>query len=375
MNSFDTLIFPVTNILQEEYFPLLLFCSPLHFLQPVEPGPDKNTDAENDLFCRHGLWRAHVPEPLGDNRSQFLHLIDDIRKRKEFYLDKLSALTTHLKRGSASTAHLKGQQELVTSLLAEHGIPEKDIKGQLQLWQSRLILSIAEVQSDEENALQEEIAYFDEEEIAVLRSLKNKDAADVEDMLKEIDGVKKQGTRFDQDNIINCFDAWLYLMHQKPLPAVKLWLASTRTAAEQILTRYEAASGNHAVPVFKLALPATISASTKYVVERVEAFHRATTFIHRGLVNDFIRLTTTTPYDTESPDDLLPYGTDWADQWETILYDAFPAAQEGRTDMTFYLLPGHPVGELFGSPDGVAKDSVRRTDKGVHGLLGVLGSR
>ncbi len=374
MNSFDTLIFPDTNILQEEYFPLLLFCSPLHFLQPVEPDPDKKTDAENDHFYRHGLWRAHVPAPLGNNRSHFLHLIDDIRKRKEYYLDQLSVLTTHLKSASASTAHQKEQQELVASLLVEHGVPEKDIKGQLQLWQSRLILSIAEIQSDEEDALKEEIAYFDDKEIAALRSLKNKDDSDVEALLKEIDGVKKQGTRFRTDNIINCFDAWLYLMHQKPLPAVKLWLATTRTAAEQILVRYEAASGRHAVPVFKLALPATISASSKYVVEQIEAFHRATTFIHRGLVTDFVRLTTTIPYEADSPDDLLPYGTDWADQWETILYDAFPAAQEGRTAITFYLLPGHPVGELFVSPDGIEKANLKRTDKAAHGLLGVLGS-
>jgi hypothetical protein len=374
MNSFDTLIFPDTNILQEEYFPLLLFCSPLHFLQPVEPGPDKNTDAENDHFYRHGLWRAHVSAPLGGNRSHFLHLMDDIRTRKEYYLEKLSALTIDLRSTSASTAHLKEQQELVASLLVEHGVPEKDIKEQLQLWQSRLILSIAEIQSDEEDALQEEIAYFDDEEIAVLRSLKNKNASDVEALIKEIDGEKKLGTRFRQDNIIKCFDAWLYLMHQKPLPAVKLWLASTRTAAEQILLKYEAATGNHAVPVFKLALPATISASSKYVIEQVEAFHRATTFIHRGLVTDFIRLTTTIPYEADSPDDLLPYGTDWADRWETILYDSFPAAQEGRTNITFYLLPDHPVAELFGSPAGVEKENVRMADRAVHGLLGVLGS-
>ena len=73
-------------------------------------------------------------------------------------------------------------------------------------------------------------------------------------------------------------------------------------------------------------------------------------------------------------DSLLPYGTDWEDQWETLLYDAFPAAQDGRTDITFYLLPDQPVAGLFVPPNAVKKEETGIGVQPAHGLLGILGS-
>ncbi len=180
-----------------------------------------------------------------------------------------------------------------------------------------------------------------------VRSLKKEDKSPEGYLLQEVEKFKEQLKKPHFGNIIKRFGAWLYIMQQEPLPAIRLWLASSRPVAEQILQRYKSAAGREAVPVFKLVLPATLSASGKYVVEQIEAFRQATTLIHRGLVADFTRITSTVPYMPDSADSLLPYGTDWADQWETLIYDAFPAAQNGRTNITFYLLPDKPVASLF----------------------------
>lgn len=373
MNSFDSLIFPVTNIFTEQYHPLLLFCSPLHFLQPVEPAPGASGDAEAAHFYQHGLWQPHTPVPLGKYRRQFLQVIDDIKSRKEYYIDQLNALTIDSGAAAPSAARPGQKHELIVSLLTNHGIAATDIEGQLELWQARLILCIAEVLDSEEDDLQEEISYFNEDEIAVLRSLK-KDAKSPEGyLLKEVEKFKEQLKKPRFGNITKQFGAWLYLMQQEPLPAVRLWLASTRTAADQVLQRYKSAGGRQAMPILKLALPATISASGKYVVERIEAFHQATALIHRGMAADFNRIAATVPYVPDSLDSLLPYGTDWEDQWETLLYDAFPAAQDGRTDITFYLLPDHPVAGLFVPPNAVQRVETS-IGKPAHGLLGILGS-
>ncbi len=373
MNSFDTFIFPNTDVFKEEYYPLLLFCSPLHFLQPVEPDPDAKNDAEKAHFFKHGFWQAHTPAPLGNNRKSFLRLIDDIRANKGQYLEQLSALNTASGATPSSADDPEQKHAVVASLLKEHGVPEKDINGKLELWQSRLILTIAEILDYEEDDLQEELAYFNEDERATLRSLPREDDSDEGHQFKEVEKFTEQLKKPHLTTIAKRFDAWLHLMHQQPLPSVNLWLASTRAAAEQILQRYTSESGRHAVPLLKLVLPATISASGKYVVEQVEAFHRATALIHRGLAGDFTRITTTVPYVPDSPDSLLPYGTDWADRWENVLYDSFPATQNGRTDITFYLLPDQPVADFFAAPDTGKK--VTNTDDGAaHGLLGVLGS-
>ncbi len=366
MNSFDTLIFPDTDIFKEEYYPLLLFCSPLHFLQPVEPDPAREEDAEKSHFYQHGLWQPHTPIPLGDNRSPYLRLIEDIKNRQKHYLDQFSALTIAPGAAPRSPAQPGKKHDLVVSLLSKHGVAISDIETNLELWQSRLILSIAEILTEEEDDLQEEISYFNEEEIAVLRSLKKEDSGE-DYLLKEVEKFQKQQKKPHVSNIIKRFAAWRYLMQRKPLPSVQLWLASSRPAAEQVLEKYNSASGRNAVPILKLDLPARISASGRYVVEQIEKFHQATTHIHRGLAADFTRITTTVPYVPDAPESLLPYGTDWADQWETMLYDSFPAAQDGRTAITFYLLPDHPVGSLFAP-------SATNQEQATHGLLGVLGA-
>ena len=52
MNSFETLFFPETDIFNEKFYPLLLFFTPLHFLQVVEPGPSSVINSEADLFLK-----------------------------------------------------------------------------------------------------------------------------------------------------------------------------------------------------------------------------------------------------------------------------------------------------------------------------------
>lgn len=365
MNSFATLLFPDTDIFKEHYYPLLLFCSPLHFLQPVERGSADQIDPEMAHFYEHGLWHAHTPTPLGENRDNYLRLLKEIKGHKKEYLQPFSALTIDPGATPSSAAHPGQKHDLIVSLLRQHGVSLTAIDANPELWQARLILDIAEILTEQEDDLQEEISYFNEEEIAVLHSLKKEDSEESY-LLKEVEKFQNQLKKPQLHNINKLFAAWRSLMGRKPLPSVRLWLASSRPAAEQVLERYKESSGQSAVPILKLSLPATISASGRYVVEQIEAFHKATSRIHSGLVADFTRITTTVPYVNDAAESLLPYGTDWADQWETALYDSFPAAQDGRSAITFYLLPGQPVATLIAPADTDQQQA-------AHGLLGVLG--
>ncbi len=374
MNSFATLICPDTDVFKEQYFPLLLFCAPLHFLQLVEPEADMSPFGELSHFYQHGLWQPHTPTPLGNNRTRFLQLINDIKNRKEYYIDQLNALAIDSGSAPPSNARPGQKHDIVAPLLTNQGIDVKDIEGKLELWKARLLLSISEILECEQDDLEEEISYFNDEEIAVLRSMNKERKSPEGYLLHEVEKFKEQLKKPHFGNIRKRFGAWLYLMQQQPLPAMRLWLASSRPVAEQILQRYKSAVGQEAVPVLKLVLPATLSASGQYVVKQIESFHQATTLIHRGLVADFTRITSTVPYLPDSTDSLLPYATDWADQWETLIYDAFPATQNGRTNITFYLLPDKPVASLFVPPDDIQKEEVGTGMQASHGLLGILGS-
>ena len=372
MNSYDTLLFPDTDIFNEKRYPLLLFFTPLHFLQLVEPeaGTNSAVNHESDLFLQHGLCQAHSPAPLVENRQKFLRLTDDIRKRKEHYVAQLKAMTSGSKSASTDTGTAGQQHGVVSSLLQEYGITYVNTETNLELWQARLVLAIAEMLDADEDALREQLAeqlaFYTEEEIAALRFLQQAQETKEEDRIDTLENIEAQLQKPRLGDTVKRFEAWLRLLKNQPLPPVKVWVASTRDSADQIFNRYEAISGTSAMPVLKLALPAYIDASPKYVVRQIEEFQQATTAIHQGLVADFERIVKTVPYRRDAHESLLPYGTDWAEQWEGMLDRYFPAARAGRKNITFYLLPEQPLAQMLSLPEpaGAAPDHA------AHGLLG-----
>lgn len=371
MNTCESLVFPDTDIFSEQHYPLLLFFTPLHFLQLIEPGngatPAIHHDAE--LFLQRGLCRAHIPAPLGDNRPQFLRLIDDIRKRREHYFTQLKILATAPRASPADNA----KNGVVSALLQEFGIRHQQTEADLSLWKARLVLAMAEILDADQEEVREEFAEQLEsfhEEITALRSSQEAQGTEEVELLNELDDIMAQLEKPRVKDAVNRVEAWLRLAHNRPLPSVKVWVATHRDSGEQLFARYEAASHASAVPVLKLALPAHIDASAQYVIRYIEEFHRETATIHRGLVADFERLVRTVPYSRSSPELLLPYGVDWAEQWEGKLDRYFPAGKDGRSSITFYLLPDQPIGQLLSQPDspGASPDHV------AHGLLGILGA-
>lgn len=373
MNSYATLLFPDTDIFSENRYPLLLFFSPLHFLQLVEPGAGAKSDVNNetDLFLQRGLIEAHNPAHLGADRQQFLRLIDDITKRKDHYVAQLGAMTTGSKT-PAGDGTADQEPGIVSSLLREYGIMQQDAETNLELWQARLVLAMAEMLDSEEDSLREELseqlAFFNEEEIAALRSLQAAKGINEEDFFNELENIKAQLEKPRLNDTLKRVEAWLRLMKNQPLPPVKVWLASSRASAEQIFNRYESIRKTGAIPLLKLAFPAYIDASIKYVVQQIEEFQLATTAIHQGLVADFERVTKTVPYVHDSHESLLPYGTDWAGEWEGMLDVYFPASKDGRQYITFYLLPDQPLARLLSLPESGGASH----EQAAHGLLGIL---
>lgn len=373
MNSFDTLIFPDTDIFNEQHYPLLLFFSPLHFLQLVESGVSSDANHEAEPFLRSGLCQEHTPAPLGDNREKFLRLIRDISARKEHYVAQLGKLPIDARHAAADSKNDTGNK-IVSSLLKEFGIEHADTETNLKLWQARLVIAIAEILHSNEGDLREELAYFDENEKATLGSQAADDSR-VEDLLKKLTDIEGKLGKTPSGSIEKRFEAWLRLMQNNPIPPVKVWLASTRDSAEQIFRRYESTSNGSAVPLLKLAFPAHIMASGNYVVQQIKEFQRATSDIRQGLVADFRRIATTTPYIRDSRESLLPYGKDWADQWEGVLDDYFPASRDGRNSVTIYLLPDQSIARLLSLQESSLQESAGTSnDTTTHGLLGILGT-
>ncbi len=370
MNYFDTLFFPNTDIFNEKYYPLLLFFSPLHFLKLVERGNNPDIDNEFTLFSKSGLCQAHTPARLGDERDQFLGLIHDIKERKEHYFTLLSKFTNPSFH-SEKNVNVTQSQQKITSLLREFGLGHSLSDKDLKIWQARLIMVLAEILDNDEENLREELSYLDEKEIAMLKSLQTPQDSGDENLLKELEIIKEGLNKPRSEEFSKRFEAWLLLMKNQPAPPVKIWLASTRASAEKIFTKYEAVTKSHPIPLLKLAFPAHIMASAEYAVQQISEFHRATITIHQGLAADFDRVATTVPYIPDVQESLLPYGTDWAEQWEVMLHKHFSASRDGRNYVTFYLLPNQPIAQLLSFPEPAGDASLNAA---AHGLLAILGT-
>lgn len=369
MNSFDTLFFPETDIFNEKHYPLLLFFTPLHFLQVMEADPDSAVNPEAVLCLERGFCKPHIPAPLYDKRAQFLRLIREIREQNQNVGGRLREIITAPTPDQAGEKAPDSRRRIVSSLLQEYGVQLASAGKDLQLWQARLILVIGEILDSKEETLREQLFIFSEDEIATFRSLQERDDEKGDDIFSELDNIQAELEKSRLGNIIKRFEAWLRLMQNRAIPPVKVWLASTRGSADQILNRYTSTSHTQAVPLLKLALPAHMTARGHYLLEEIEKFQQATVSIHRGLVDDFERIMTTVPYVRDMQESLLPYGTDWAEQWEDALDEFFPASTEGRVDITFYLLPDQPVTRLLSLHElpGISHDRV------VHGLLAFTG--
>ncbi len=352
----ETLLFPDTRVYTNRLYPLLLLCKPLHFLQIAEvdllsSGNDDPSVLEHD-FCK-----AHTPAPFGDKLELFLELSERIRT----YKDQTAASRTETGAG----LEVEGISSLLQKGAAELATGEFDA----ELRQAQLTLVLAEILDSEEESLREQVFFLDEDEIAAISTLEDESGSAARKLVSDLDAVKTQLQTSRPESMTLRFAAWLHLFRQFDItPGIKLWMASSREAGEEIFKRSRSGGGKDAVPVLKLALPSHFMESPRYIVQHIEKFHQSSARIHQGLAADFAKITTTSHYDRSSLESLLPYHTDWGGLWAAALDDSFPAGTYGRSSVTFYLLPNQLLPELLSH----AGSEHSGADSHYHGLLGIL---
>ena len=77
-------------------------------------------------------------------------------EQKEHLVDRLKGLTTDSSPALAGSEPLDFKHGIVSSLLQEYGVKHATTGTDLQIWQARLVLAIAEILDSNEEALQEQ---------------------------------------------------------------------------------------------------------------------------------------------------------------------------------------------------------------------------
>ncbi len=367
MNALETLFFPDTTISTDRQFPLFLFFSPLHIIKPVEGDEnEKEKNRPTDTFMDKGFCQVHTPAPLGEDRERFLHLINDIKNRKDDYAAQLSALTV----ASMSTPGKQSDDSkgaIVSSLLGTSGIQQEN-KAQNaaleKLWQARLVLKIAEILDQEEEEIAHALTFLDDTELDLFNRLQGKDGDFPEDNpYEDLMQLRKRLNQPRRETIKNRFRSWKILQNLLTHPDCRMWTTTREEAADIVLEMYEKKTGEAALPLFKTFLPARTGMSTKESLEKITAFKEEA---HGLLLEISENLEKVLQQETVNGSiAFLPDEETWEEKWKTLLEIHFPESSYGRTPLSFHLLANRQPASLFTETTGKAS--------GPQGLIAVFG--
>jgi hypothetical protein len=361
MNTLNTLFFPDTQLAARHQLPLLLFFDSLHLLQPVENEKGGNPALPaSDSFMEKGFCQVHTPAPLGEDLDRFLHLVNDIKNRKDSYAAQLSNLT--LASFSEDKNSGDSKQTILTSIL---GHQATDVKDKEQLWKARLVLKIAEILDQEEEDLIMHLAGIDSREIEMFRELQGElEEVDSQDPFAEILELKKKVSQPRPQMIRNRFRAWNTLLQSNPPNnAFLLWTTNRGEAADLVFTQYEKKTDREPLMLLQLALPKNFSGEVEESLAEVEAA-RAELLDLKGEMNEALSaLARSGEIVLADPSILLAKAAEWEERFAQIIDARFPAKSYGRSRLSFYLLANLPLSQIF---DGRPQER-----GGNHGLLAV----
>jgi hypothetical protein len=334
MSTLEALYFPGTEIYSGSQFPMFLLFQKTHLLQPVES--TEATDNAADIFKTTGFCQAHTPCPLGENRDRFLHLIRDIRERKDDYAAQLSSLTVAALSDKKASVD-DSSRGIITSLLGGHGVAaasREDID--LQLWQARLVLKIGEILDREEEEVAMQMALLEDEEDGLFKTLQGELEDEEESLFEELQQLKETISRPTATAIKNRLSAWSRLYRAGKVASQKVWLTHTEEAADLLLEKYEDQNGSAASIIAELELPANIGWGSADALEHIQSFKQQN--------NDLLKRVETSLAAPDS-EEIKSLTTEWAN----ALQNMFPREKNGRTTLTFYNMGDHGCSTLVGN--------------------------
>lgn len=163
MSQLTALYFPDTALTTQAVYQELLFFEKILFYQPVEVDQEANTPKNQDLCS------GYPPVPFKEDLDRFKALLRDLKGHAgEFYSGQLSSMALEYME-SRDGSEVKN---LISSITKTQDSTEQEIKTYETLWQSRLLLKLAEIMAKEEKELQNELSAIAQKEELLFDTLK-----------------------------------------------------------------------------------------------------------------------------------------------------------------------------------------------------------
>jgi hypothetical protein len=352
MNSLNTLFFPGTEIYSIRQYPIFLLFQKLHLIKPVEDDPAGSGDEFSDSFIKSGFCQVHTPCPLGEHRDRFLHLIEDIRNRKDDYSAQLSALVlaASSSRSGSSAIDEDSERGIIASLLTPDDQKAKSLLAAKEgkLWQARLVLAIGEILDLEEEEIAANLAILEDDQAGLFRALHGEiEELDEDNPFAELNQLENNMVAANTGNIKSRFSAWKILFLESDMQECEIFLATSQDGGDLLLELYEQKT-NQPAPLFAtLELPGLIGWNSTEACQAVVSFQEKNRGLLSRIQENFA--------DLSQKDDLLNNEVmsnnafaAMTEEWNAQLESVFPADKFGRIPVRCYLFPGLTCSTVIG---------------------------
>jgi len=274
-----------------------------------------------------GICQAHTPSPLGKDRDRFLGLLQEIQEQKSTNAEQFSQLTL----AQLSEEINKGEENhrsIMSTLGNGENTQEKKIRETQQaekLWQTRLVLALAEILDKEEAELAENFSNIDSSELDLFQALKGELDAETgekdDDPFAELIRIRSKLSQQRPGTVKRRFQAWKsFYASGESTEDFYLWTTGNEEAGEMLISEYETASTRVSVPLLRLNIPEQMLMRDKDALEAILHFREKSSKIRQeltGKLHDIVKLG---HLDLVDPVALLPdagvLSRDWNDQIE-----------------------------------------------------------
>ncbi|TKB08015.1 hypothetical protein [Desulforhopalus sp. IMCC35007] len=335
MNSLKTLIFPATVIHSIRQYPIFLLFDKIHMISPVEAGEIPPTENSTDSFINSGLCQVDTPCPLGENRKRFLHLVADIRNRKDDYAAQLSALTLTA-MSSAKDSGEESERAIINGVITpkNKNVEETEKRREAKLWQARLVLAIGEILDAEEEEIARNLAALEDDTADLFEALHGEmddpeENSHESSPFSELTELTSKFSAVHGGNMAKRLTSWTQLFAESNLTDADIFLTTSPDVHDIVAESYNniAKPGSTPRHLEGLELPGLIGWNEKEAVQAVHQFQAD----NQQFLSQFNNVLGT----------LKEYSTTGAHEWEDVvsalneaLENSFPKKHWGRLSLT-----------------------------------------
>lgn len=330
MKRISAVVFPDIVPAPQVLIPLVPVFQPVVYCQAVEN--DDSVKALGSLceeMSRLSFLLLHAPAPLNENRDRFLHLVRDLRQRKDEYAAQLSHVSL---AGISSGSQESNEQQsaILSSLMSDHenGAKKNETKEKL-LWQARLVLKLGEQYDADQQKIAEDIQNLQSKEHNLFADLVQ-DANSPFSLTGKLTSLRTDSARMKHLKL----KAWarLFAFGANPLAETRIFITHDQDAMDRLCEEHERISGSRPEEFCRLLLPAVCPDEGRFLEQVQGIVHK-----EAAQLESLADLFMSPSYVSGSP----------GHSYNDIIDAYFPSQDHGRCQLFLYSFPGVRARQLF----------------------------